>query len=231
MSESEPIADDVIKAYRRRRERMVPLILGGLAVVLLVVGLFLIVLWLTGENPPALPAFFATKTPTPTQTTTPLPPTITPTITETLEPTETATPEGPITYVIKEGDTLGAIAEEYEVDLLILMSVNGIRDANEINIGQEIIIPAEGTELPTPTALPSTLIPGSKIEYVVMTNDTLVTIAAKFNSTAEAIAEENDIEDPNNIFVGQVLVVPVGIATPTPTKTGGTETPTATATP
>lgn len=231
MSESEPIADDVIKAYRRRRERMVPLILGGLAVVLLVVGLFLIVLWLTGENPPALPAFFATKTPTPTQTTTPLPPTITPTITETLEPTETATPEGPITYVIKEGDTLGAIAEEYEVDLLILMSVNGIKDANEINIGQEIIIPAEGTELPTPTALPSTLIPGSKIEYVVMTNDTLVTIAAKFNSTAEAIAEENDIEDPNNIFVGQVLVVPVGIATPTPTKTGGTETPTATATP
>lgn len=231
MSESEPIADDVIKAYRRRRERMVPLILGGLAVVLLVVGLFLIVLWLTGENPPALPAFFATKTPTPTQTTTPLPPTITPTITDTLEPTETATPEGPITYIIQEGDTLGAIAKEYEVDLLILMSVNGIKDANEINVGQEIIIPAEGTELPTPTALPSTLIPGSKIEYVVMANDTLVTIAAKFNSTAEAIAEENDIEDPNNIFVGQVLVVPVGIATPTPTKTGGTETPTATVAP
>jgi LysM repeat protein len=58
---------------------------------------------------------------------------------------------------------------------------------------------------------------GQKIEYRVLPGDTLQSIAAKFNSTAEAIAEENEIEDPNTIGVGQLLIIPVYIATPTPT--------------
>ncbi|MBN1264049.1 MAG: LysM peptidoglycan-binding domain-containing protein [Anaerolineales bacterium] len=221
MSEVEPNADDVIQAYRRRKERMVPILLGGLAVVLLVVGLFLVVLWLTGDNPPASPAFLASDTPTPTSTNTPLPPTATATITNTLEPSETPTPEGPITYIVDEGDTLGGIADQFEVDLMLLMSVNGIKDANEITIGMELTIPEEGTELPTLTPLPETLIPGSKIEYVVQSGDSLQSIASQFNSTAEAIAEENDIEDLNNIYVGQALVIPVGVATATATASGG----------
>ncbi len=215
--EREPYADEVIQAYRRRKGRMVPILLGGLAVVLLVVGLLLVVLWLTGDNPPASPSFLASDTPTPTSTHTPLPPTATATVTDTLEPSLTPTPEGPITYVIDEGDTLGAIAEEYDVDLLLLMAVNGIKDANEITIGMELTIPEEGTELSTRTPLPETLIPGSKIDYVVQAGDSLQSIAAQFNSTAEAISEENEIENPNNIFVGQALVIPVGIATPTVT--------------
>ncbi len=213
--EREPYADEVIQAYRRRKGRMVPVLLGGLAVVLLVVGLFLVVLWLTGDNPPSSPSFLASDTPTPTSTSTPLPPTATATVTDTLEPSLTPTPEGPITYIIDEGDTLGAIAAEFDVDLMLLMAVNGIKDANEITIGMEISIPEEGTELPTRTPLPETLIPGSKIEYVVQAGDSLQSIAAQFNSTAEAIAEENEIENANNIFVGQALVIPVGIATPT----------------
>ena len=43
MPEDDRSAAEVIDAYRRRRERMVPFFLGALAVVLLVVGLFLVV--------------------------------------------------------------------------------------------------------------------------------------------------------------------------------------------
>ncbi len=215
--ESEESVADVIQAYRRRRERMVPLLLGGLAVVLLVVGGFLIVLWLTGDTPPALPGFLASDTPTLTQTVTPRPPTITPTITDTLPPTDTPTPSGPLTYLVEEGDTLGSIAEKFGVDILILMYVNDIADPDEIFVGQELLIPEEGTELPTETPLPSTLLPGQKIIYRVKPEDTLISIAALFNSTAEAIAEENGIEDPNSIYIGQELIVPVNIATPTAT--------------
>jgi len=221
MSEIEPNADEVIQAYRRRKERLVPILLGGLAVVLLVVGLFLVVLWLTGDNPPATPGFLSSDTPTPTSTNTPPPPTVTPTITDTPEPSMTPTPEGPLTYIVEEGDFLGGIADQFGVDLMLLMAVNGIKDANEITIGMELTIPAEGTELPTLTPIPETLIPGSKIEYVVQVNDSLQSIAARFNSTAEAIAEENEIEDLNNIFVGQALIIPVGVATPTPTSSAG----------
>ncbi|HHH82214.1 MAG TPA: hypothetical protein ENL35_04425, partial [Chloroflexi bacterium] len=98
MTEKDGNASDVIMAYRKRRERLAPLILGGLAVVLLIVGIFLVVLWFSGENPPALPGFLASATPTATDTATPPPPTSTPTVTDTLEPTLTPTPEGPLTY-------------------------------------------------------------------------------------------------------------------------------------
>jgi LysM repeat protein len=230
MADHESNAADVILAYRKRRQRIVPLILGGLAVVLLVVGVFFVVLWLTGDSPPAMPGFLATKTSTPTITPTALPPTATPTITVTLEPSLTPTPEGPLTYIVESGDTLSSIAEQFGVDILLLMAFNGITDANQVFVNDELIIPIPGSVLPTPTPLPENLLPGQEIQYLVLPGDTLETIAAEFNSTAEAIAERNEIEDTNAIGVGQILFVPVNIATPTPTFTpsapAATQTPT-----
>ncbi len=110
----------------------------------------------------------------------------------------------------------------------LLMFVNEIEDPDAIFVGQELTIPEQGVELPTDTPLPSTLLPGQKIIYRVKPGDTLESIAAKFNSTTDAIAEENDIEDLNTIGIGQQLVVPVNIVTPLPTATPETGTPTAT---
>ena len=219
MTEIDSEAADVIEAYRKRKERLVPLILGGLAIVLLVVGIFFVILWFTGDSPPALPGFFASKTPTPTETQTPRPPTATPTVTLTLAPTFTATPSGPITYIVEPGDTLSSIAENFGVEIVLLMALNDITDPNELFVNTEIIIPESEAQLPTKTPLPENLFPGQKIEYQIQPGDTLETIAAQFNSTAEAIAELNAIEDPNSIGVGQIILVPVDIATPTPTFT------------
>ena len=219
MTEIDSEAADVIEAYRKRKERLVPLILGGLAIVLLVVGIFLIILWFTGDSPPALPGFLASKTPTPTETLTPHPPTATPTITLTLAPTSTATPSGPVTYIIEPGDTLSSIAEKFGVEVVLLMALNNITDPNQLFVNTEIIIPESDSQLPTKTALPENLYPGQIIEYQIQSGDTLETIAAQYNSTAEAIAELNEIEDPNTIGVGQIILVPVNIATPTPTFT------------
>jgi LysM repeat protein len=225
MPDSEPKVADVILSYRRRRERLIPLLLGGLAIVLLVVGIFMVVLWLTGDNPPAMPGFLASETTTPTETATQLPPTDTPTITLTPLPTDTPTPAGPITYFVELGDSLWTIAEEFGLeDIQLLMAVNNITDPDAIQVGQELIIPGEGDVLPTETPLPDNLLPGQIIEYRVKPGDTLESIAAQFNSTAEAIAEENDIDDPNAIGVGQIIFVPVNIATPTPTFTPEPET-------
>ncbi|MEJ2010657.1 MAG: LysM domain-containing protein [Anaerolineales bacterium] len=228
MTDSESNAADVIEAYRKRRERITPLILGGLAVVLLVVGVFFVVLWFTGDNPPAMPGFLASKTPTATVTNTPVPPTATPTITLTPEPSLTPTPEGPVTYIVEPGDTLSSIAEKFNVDVFLLMAANDISDPDQLFVNQELTIPAADYELPTATALPGTLFPGQEIEYRVQPGDTLESIAAQFNSTADAIAERNEIEDANAIGVGDILVIPVNIATPTPTFTPRPGQPTAT---
>ena len=231
MSENEHRAADVIDAYRRRRGRMVPLLLGGLAVVLLVVGLFLVVIWLTGGGLPSLP-FLSTDTPTPTQTYTPPPPTATPTITLTPPPSETPTPEGPKTYIVESGDTLFSIAEEFGVSIDQLLAYNPeITDPNNIPIGSQIIIPPVDAPLPTGTALPTNLAPGARIEYVVVTGDTLQSIAAQFNSTAEAIATASKILVTDVLFVGKVLIVPVNIATPTPTSRAPLTAATATSVP
>lgn len=230
MSEPEYNAGDVIKAYRRRRDRMLPMILGGLAVVLVVVAAFLIILAVTGGQSNVLGGIFASKTPTATITDTPAPPTETGTITNTPEPSGTPTPEYPITYIVQPGDTLFSIAETFGVDLYLLMVWNGLSDQDQLQINQEILVPDPESELPTPTELPSTLLPGQQIEYQVQPGDTLESIAAQFSSTAEAIAEANDIEDPNSINIGQILLIPVNIATPTPSFTPNPNLATATPT-
>jgi LysM repeat protein len=231
MPETEPSAGDVIDSYRRRRNRVVPLFLGGLAVVLLVVGVFLVVLWLSGENPPSMPGFLATDTPTPTETPTPLPPTLTPTITNTPEPTLTPTPSGPIEYTVEVNDTLFSIAEKFGVTMDLLISFNSLTDPNNIGVGTRILIPPADSELPTETPIPTGLPRGTKLQYVVRTGDTLVSIAALFNSTAEAIAAENKILLTAVLFVGTPLTIPVNIATPTWTPLAPLGTATATRVP
>jgi LysM repeat protein len=229
MPETQHNVQDVLDSYRRRRGRLIPALLGALAVLLLVAGIILIVTWLTGSNPPSLPAFLASDTPTPTWT--PVPPTATYTLTPTVAPTETPTPIGERTYIVQLNDNLWTIAADYEIDILVLMEANGITNPDQISVGQELIIPVPGTERATPTALPETLVAGTRIEYIVLPGDTLLGIASRFNSTAEAIAEASEIGVTDIIGPGQRLIVPVGIATPTTTATPGRTTPTRTLVP
>jgi LysM repeat protein len=66
-----------------------------------------------------------------------------------------------------------------------------------------IVTPTPGTPVPlTPT--PSS---GPR-SYTVQPGDTLSTIAAKFGVTQEAIQRANNLDDPNSIYAGQVLVIP-----------------------
>ncbi len=219
MTEDERSAAEVIDAYRRRRERMVPFLLGALAVVLLVVGLFMVVIWFTGDSPPALPAFLSPDTETPAPTSTPKPATATPSPSVTPEPSETPAPEGPLTYVVEEGDSLASIADQFGVTIDQLIAANNLVDPNNIGVGSQLIIPDPDADLPTETPLPETLVPGSTIEYVVRSGDNLQTIAVRFNSTIESIAEANDLDPSGVLFVGLRLIISVNIVTPVPTDT------------
>lgn len=64
-------------------------------------------------------------------------------------------PEQP-RYVVQSGDSLGSIAGRFGVTLQAIMEANGLDNANYIKIGQELVIPIEGGELPpTPTPRPA----------------------------------------------------------------------------
>ena len=57
----------------------------------------------------------------------------------------TTTGKNNITYVIKSGDTLGAIAKKHGVSLSDLTRINNIKDANKIIAGKSIRIPKTAT--------------------------------------------------------------------------------------
>lgn len=224
---------NVIDAYHRR-QRMTPFIVGGLAVLLVAIGIVILVFWFTGSNRPAI-ALFASPTPTSTATFTPTPtvPTSTPTLTATasLTPTVTVTetPSGPFEYTIKEGDTCWDISANFDVDLAVLLALNNFEPGTcPITAEQKILIPSPDQALPTATPLPANIASGTKIEYYVQVGDSLGAIAVKFNTTIEAIMaiKENNLTDAGALIAGQKLIIPVNLVTAVPTKA-----PTATVTP
>lgn len=215
-------AQNVIDSYRKRRQNTTPFLIGGIAIVLIAVGIVVLVLWLTGSDGISL-SFMASPTPTATETATPTAtatvtatPTLTPTITETPTASATPTASGPFIYVVAEGDTLDSIANQFGVNLLVLMALNNMTDSL-IRVGDELLIPNPDLALDTPTPIPTGW--RGTIEYRIAVGDTLESIALEFFSTVESIMEENDIENANEILVGQIIIVRVNIATPVPTST------------
>lgn len=238
---------NTINKYRKRRQQNRMFILWGGAGLLVLASIIVLVTWLTGPSKP-LNAMFATDTPTPTLTYTPTNtaiPTETSTITPTSTETPTSTPSSPFEYTIQEGEYLATIAERFDLGddgIALILLLNPYDEATGTGIdpstqivypGQIILIPNPGLELPTSTPIPSDLSSGTIIEYTIQSGDTLAYIASLFNSTVDAIIEENDMEDPNAIFVGQQLLIPVNLVTPTATRppTSTPLTPEATATP
>jgi len=222
-------AQNVIEAYRKRQQaaRKAPLLFGTMA-LLLIVGAAFLIFWLLGSGG-SKPTFslFASATPTATNTATPTATfTASPTATETPPATETPTitvtptQSGPFVYQVEEGDNLWAIAQKFGSDLLVLITVNNLDPANPtIRVGDKLIIPAPDTKLPTMTPLGTDVRRGAKINYTVQLGDSLLAIANQFNSTVDSIKKENKIENENQIFPGQVLIIVVGLVTPVPTST------------
>ena len=221
---------NVISSYRKRRQQRGPFLAYG-AIALAVIGLILLVIWLMGPDRP-LGGLFATDTPTPSLTSTPtntLVPTSTGTITVTPTETSKPTPSAPFPYTVQEGDSLAAIVEKFNlgddgIKLIIMLNPfnpetgGGIDPVTKIVYpGLQLLLPYPGMPFPTTTPIPAGLPRGTKIEYEVEAGDTLAGIAAKFNSIVEEIMKENDIEDANALFVGQILKIPINLVTATAT--------------
>lgn len=215
---------NTINSFRKKRQQQGQLLMYG-AIALVVLGLILLIYWLTRPEMP-LGQYFATDTPTATLTSTPTntaTATLTSTITETPTVTLTVTPSEPFPYTIQEGDSLEALAQRFNLGpdgaQLIYFQNLALMEANSgfIRVGDTIQIPLPGTVLPTSTPIPPNLRPGTLVEHRVLPGETLAGIAFRFNSIAENIMEENGITDANTLQAGQILQIPVNLVTPTPT--------------
>jgi LysM repeat protein len=213
---------DTITSYRKR-QRYGPILISGLSLVLISSGLFFLWLWLSGRTLDNL-ALFNPSTPAPIPT---MRPTVTLVPTRTLISPEDAISNGqssptalvPFQITVQPGDTLVGLAELYNLDpefgVLLIMSYNNWYPGRFLQLDETITIPHPDATLFTPTPLPSDLPPGTEILYLILPGDTIASIAEEFFSTVDAIIEANDLDEPDQIEVGQYLLIPIDLITPT----------------
>ncbi len=234
-------SQSLLSSYRKKsRKNSSKALLLLLVAILIIAGLVMLALWATGKLGGGGLQLFATDTPTPTMTLTPTPvtptntSTVTPTITETPTPSLTPTLDGPFDYVVQETDYYcAAIAEKFGADLEVFLSINPdyVTGGNcYIKAGDIVKVPAPWQRMPTSTALPTDIRPNTIVDYYVEAGANLDSVALFFRSTPDRIiAETNKYRSANKItpllssttplFIGELLKVPVNIATPIPSAT------------
>lgn len=109
-----------------------------------------------------------------------------------------------ILYVVKSGDSVYSIAEEYGVSPETIITENDLKDPSTLVVGQCLIIKR------------------NDIVYVVMPNDTLYSIARKNGQSINDLIKTNPtLKPPYNIIAGQNIIIRSDGVNKTPIKING----------
>jgi len=104
-------------------------------------------------------------------------------------------PSGPI-YIIQEGDSLWEIALRFHVTQEELANANGIINADQIRVGQQLIIP--GLEE----------IQGILTTQPVGFGENLRSLSLQHHIPTQSLKRLNHITSPNELYAGYSLVIP-----------------------
>lgn len=94
-------------------------------------------------------------------------------------------------YVVKSGDTLYKIAQDYNITVDELKNLNNL-SSNTLSVGQLL-------KIPSPISEPET--------YTVKKGDSLYSIAQEFNTTVDILKKLNNLTS-NTLSIGQILKLP-----------------------
>jgi len=150
-----------------------------------------------GLLPTSIPLLEATATPRPTAT--PLPTsTPMPIVQEMLR----------VRHEVVSGETLLSIAIAYDVSVEEIQRANNL-SGELIRAGDELTIPVLRDSVAAQSSAATT-----QFEYVVLSGDTLSTIAARFGSNVEELLAANKLAAGEFIQPGDILIIPVRGAPP-----------------
>ena len=111
----------------------------------------------------------------------------------------TVAADGVVEYVVQPGETLGTIAEKFGISSAELARANNIANPNLLREGQVLRIPGidplEAARLRGQT-------------HVVQSGESMSQIALDYGVTVDAILAANELSNPNDLRVGQELVIP-----------------------
>jgi LysM repeat protein len=117
-------------------------------------------------------------------------------------PPQPTTPGEPVNYVVQRGDTLGRIAQQYNVSIEDLAAANNLTNIHSLQEGQVLIIPVGGVVVSPPQTGT-----GERI-HVVQVGENLFRIGLRYGVTADQIAQYNNLANVHRIYVGQELRIP-----------------------
>lgn len=126
----------------------------------------------------------------------------------------TITRGGQTIHVVQVGDNLWKVAERYYdsgYNWVDITRENSLINANQIEVGQELVIPDIAPKQATVSIATSQVEPISGATYTVAHGDSLWNIAVRTYGDGYRwldIAEENYLVNPDLIHAGNVLVLP-----------------------
>jgi LysM repeat protein len=137
----------------------------------------------------------------------------------------------PITHVVQRGEILSRIAQQYGVTVADILSANNITNANRIEVGQTLQIWSndvsvsnavigdavtidsnsgnEDTVASAPQGDVASNEPTQIATHLVQRGEYLSQIAGAYGVSWTDVAELNGITDPNRVFAGMTLQIPV----------------------
>ncbi|NJM41050.1 MAG: LysM peptidoglycan-binding domain-containing protein [Anaerolineae bacterium] len=138
-----------------------------------------------------------------------------------------------ITYTVKAGDVLGAIAEQFGISTQAILQANAstLTNPDRLQIGQLLIIPVSSEQAapqtqsappaqtttpgpPTPTPLPASAMQ----RHTIARGEVLSTIAERYGILVEAIRAANNLSN-DTIRAGDTLLIPIPRASNAPAIT------------
>jgi LysM repeat protein len=111
-------------------------------------------------------------------------------------PANTPVPAGPPTVNVAPGQTLQQVAQAHNVSLGVLMAYNDIHNPLDVGANQVVKIP------------PADYKP-AELQYTIRSGDNLTHISQLFNVSINAITQRNGMSNPNAIFAGQNIIIPL----------------------
>jgi N-acetylmuramoyl-L-alanine amidase len=104
-----------------------------------------------------------------------------------------------MTYRVKRGDTLNAIAFRYETTLTTLLNLNQMKINDPLYVGRKILIPVAEVETIGQRPLK---------RYTVKKGDTLFSLAKSSSMTIDELRRINNMTDADVLWLGQKIMLP-----------------------
>lgn len=101
---------------------------------------------------------------------------------------------GIIEYIVKEGDTVWSIANQFGLSLETVLWANNLNKNSVISLGKKLII-----------------LPVSGTMHMVKAGETLSEIVKKHKGDLAKTISFNELDNENQVFAGDIIIVPGGI--------------------